>query len=204
MVKIKLARVAAATAASAGLIAGFGGVAAAHQGDFGNGDNHDQGNKSFTDLLSVAKNNVSVSNDLTQNAQTGAATTQSNDNNKGDDYGHHHDHNNNQGNSGDAMSGDATNTASFTVDGTISNNAAPMGSSNDNNNGGSDHHDGGNLTVDNQKSIAINNVTVTNDVTQNAQSGAANASGGNNSGNATSGSASNSSDASVTLNISNN
>ncbi len=203
MVKLKIARVAAATAASAGLIAGFGGIVGASPSNYFGNHDHNNGSKSITNIKTISKNNVAVSNNVAQTAVSGDANAKGSDNNKSNNdwgYSKHHDNNKDQGNSGDATSGDTSNEASFELDGTISNSAAPVAGSYDQQ-GGSNH--GGNLTINDVKTVSVNNVAVSNTVAQTAVSGEANASGGNNSGNATSGSASNMSDASVTLDVSN-
>jgi hypothetical protein len=182
MVKLKIVRVAAASAASLGLIAGFGGIAGASPHH-----NHQTTTVISTDTKTIEKNNVSVSNETDQTALTGDATVNGSSS-------HHHSKNT----GGSATTGDATNNNSTDVSGTISNAApdpvvvtpptTPKG---------------GKTIVDTDtKTVMVNNVSVDNSTLQNAQSGNATVNGGTG-GSATTGDATNNNSTSVSLDVTN-
>jgi hypothetical protein len=180
MVKLKIVRVAAASAASLGLIAGFGGVAGASPHH-----NHQTTTVISTDTKTIQKNDVSVENDTQQSALTGDATVNGSS--------HHHDDSNN---GGTAMTGDATNHNSTNVTGTIGNTApdpvtvTPPSTPK-----------GGKTIVDTDtKTVQVNDVSVSNSTSQSAQTGDATVNGGSG-GSATTGDATNNNSTSVSLDV---
>lgn len=217
MVKLKIARVAAAAAASAGLIASFSGVAGAtsYNGDYNDGGgcgcysqdyNHHKHNKPktiiTTDTQTDQENNVTVDNQTDQNAYTGNVTV--NGGNKGgnpwgDSWGNKNKNNNQNVN---ATSGDAMNSNSFNATVNANNTAPDMNAPYvpSGNKGGTT------IVKTDTTTEQENNVTVDNSTTQNAYTGNITVNGGSGKGgtvNATSGDASNYNSTSVTVNASN-
>ena len=218
MVKLKIARVAAAAAASAGLIASFSGVAGATSLN-GNLDgnncgcltqlidhhhhHHNNPVKVITDTTTDQTNNVTVDNSTDQNAYTGNVNVNGgggapvwSDSVLGNN---HH----NRGNSTvNATSGDAMNSNSFNAN-VNANNTAPdvpspwVPSS----------HNGSTFVKTETTTDQTNNITVDNQTTQNAYTGNVTVNGGSGKGNstvnATSGDASNYNSTSVTVNATN-
>jgi hypothetical protein len=196
MVKLKLVRVAAATAASAGLIAGFSGIVSAHPHKY---YDQNQGSKTFTNTQTNNSNEVGVSNDTEQTAYTGNATVNASSHKSGGNDWWNNKHDDNSGNSGNATSGNASNGSKSDVSVKVSNpNPMPVEVPSNSSSHGS------NLTVTNTETNNENNVEVSNTTDQYASSGNATVNGGSkNSGSAKSGNASNSSNSTVTVVVSN-
>jgi len=214
MVKLKIARVAAAAAASAGLIASFSGVAGASSlnGNLDGGGcgcniqqfdhHHNKPSKTFVLTDTDQTNNVDVSNSTDQNAYTGNVTVNGGGN-QGQVWGNDLNNNHNKrGNSTvNATSGDAMNSNSFNANVNATNNAPStpwVPSSNSK----------GSTTIVKTDTDQTNNITVDNQTTQNAYTGNVTVNGGgsrkgNSTVNATSGDASNYNSTSVTVNATN-
>lgn len=193
----KIVRLAATTAASLTLIGGLaGGIAGASSGSISQTGPESDNNVTVNSHqhVSVKNNNdLSVTNNNPQDATTGNAKVKENTT------------------GGDATSGDAMNSSSFSVSATITNS---MPSLNDGGNGGSDtgsiNNTGpesqNNVTFNDSSSVKVSNyndLNVVNNNNQSAQSGNASVTENTTGGSATSGNASNTSDTSVTLNVSN-
>lgn len=215
MVKLKIARVAAAAAASAGLIASFSGVAGASSlnGNLDGGGcgcnsqqfdhHHNKPSKTFVLTDTDQTNNVDVSNSTDQNAYTGNVTVNGGGNHGqvwGDNSWGNNNHNNKGNSTVNATSGDAMNSNSFNATVNATNNApsstwVPSSSSK------------GSTTIVKTDTDQTNNISVDNQTTQNAYTGNVTVNGGSGKGrstvNATSGDASNYNSTSVTVNATN-
>jgi hypothetical protein len=191
-------KIAAATMASVGLIAGFGVAGVASASPYRHSNHHrDDGVTVVDSGNTVATNNTAVKlrNNVSQYAETGEATVE---NESRDNHGrsYHHDNHGNSG-SASATTGSASNASTASAAVTLQSRAATPAAMPQPPDDAKVIHSG-NTTLTNNTRVGVNNT-----ITQTAVSGDATVEGNVSAGSATTGAATNNSTASFTVSVSN-